>query len=271
MTRLEKTFSLLKKAQKKAFVAFINSGDPDLLTSQQILENLPKNGVDIIEIGMAFSDPAADGPVIEAASKRAIAAGITLAKTLQMLKTFRKINQTTPVILMGYYNPIFHYGLEKFAIDAAESGADGILIVDLPCEEDGEFAQFTAENNLALIKLIAPNSSEKRIKKIIDHSRGFVYLVSVFGITGTKAPDIKTNAAQIARIRNFTNLPIIIGFGIKDFALAKKVAKLNIDGIVIGSALVSVIEQGLKNNLNREKIIQELLSQTAQFQTAINY
>lgn len=269
MIRINKKFTELKSQNKKAFVSFITAGDPDYTTSLEILKNLPKQGVDIIELGIPFLDPAGDGPIIEIASKRAIAQGMNLKKVLEMVGEFRKSDIDTPIILMGYYNPILHYGLEKLAFDASKKGVDGLLIVDLPVEEDEELKKACADNNVALIKLVTPTSDEERIQKISASASGFLYLVSILGITGTKSADITENKIYVERIRKVSNLPIIIGFGIKEPNQAKEMIKTGADGVVVGSSLVNIIAEGIKNNQDQKKIIQDLLDKTSEFSKSI--
>jgi tryptophan synthase alpha chain len=269
MKRIEQTFTDLKKSNKNAFVAFITAGDPDYKASLEILKNLPKQGVDIIELGIPFLDPAGDGPIIEIASKRAIENGMNLKKLLVMVEEFRKTNSNTPIILMGYYNSVLYYGLEKFSKDAKKAGADGILIVDLPPEEDHEFRKFTDQNELDLIKLITPTSDHNRIKKIVENASGFVYMVSILGITGTKSADPKENKIFIEKIRKITDLPIVIGFGIKDAKGAREMAEIGADGVVIGSSLVKVIANGLEEKINNQEIIEQILAKAKEFSAAI--
>ena len=259
MNRIKNTFDKLKAQKKVAFISFLTGGDPDLATSLKIIKELPQNGTDIIEIGIPFLDPAADGPIIEQASKRAIKNGATLAKILQMVVEFRVSNQETPIILMGYYNSILHYGLEKFAIDAKKYGVDGLLVVDLPIEEDEELHGFCIKHNLDLIKLIAPTSGEERIKNIIKKASGFIYFVAIAGITGTKSSDANEGAKFANKIKKLTNIPVVIGFGIKNKKQAKEISKIGFDGIVVGSRLVKTIEDGLKKDLSKPEIAEEFL------------
>jgi len=269
MSRIKQTFANLKKQNRNAFVAFITAGDPDYETSFEILKKLPAAGVDIIELGIPFLDPAGDGPIIEIASKRAIENGMNLKKLLIMVEEFRKTNSNTPIILMGYYNSVLYYGLEKFSYDAKKAGADGVLIVDLPPEEDEEFRKFTNQNELDLIKLITPTSDGNRIKKIVTNASGFVYMVSILGITGTKSADPKENKIFIEKIQKITDLPVVIGFGIKDINDAKEMAKIGADGVVIGSSLVKVIADGLEEKISNQKIIEKILAKTKEFSLAI--
>jgi tryptophan synthase alpha chain len=211
--------------------------------------------VDIIELGIPFLDPAGDGPIIEDASKRAIKNGMNLVKTLEMVAQFRMDNNKTPIVLMGYYNPILRYGLEKFTQDAKKSGVDGVLVVDLPVEEDEILRGFAEKNHLDLIKLITLTSNEERIKKIINNAGGFLYLVSILGITGTKSADIGNNKIHIEKIKKYTNLPTVIGFGIKTQEQAQEMSKIGADGIVVGSKFVQIIEKSLEEGLEEKKMV----------------
>ena len=270
MNRLQNTFKQLKNQNKTALISFITAGDPDYQTSMEILNKLPENGADIIELGIPFLDPAGDGPIIEAASKRAIENGMNLKKLLQMVTDFRKNNQHTPIILMGYYNPILHFGMEKFTAAAKDSGVDGILIVDLPPEEDTDLKILTDKNQLDLIKLITPTSDQKRIEKITSHASGFLYFVSVLGITGTKSSNVDDNKKSVAKIKKISNLPIVIGFGIKQPHQAKEMTETKADGIVVGSALVTIIAEGIKNKSDKKQICANLLNKTKDFNNALN-
>lgn len=263
MTRIKTTFQNLKQQNKSAFISFVTAGDPDYQTSLEIIKKLPENGVDIIELGIPFLDPAGDGPTIEAASKRAIANGMNLHKVLQMVSEFRQSNQATPIVLMGYYNPILHYGLEKFCADAAQAGVDGLLVVDLPPEEDLELRNFAqgknGQNQLDFIKLVALTSDENRIKKIAANASGFLYLVSILGITGTKSANLIDLKNHLQKIKNISNLPVVVGFGIKSKEQIEEIENIGADGVVVGSALVKVIEENLgDNNLIEQLVIKKL-------------
>ncbi len=235
--RLANTFT----ASRPAFIPFLMAGDPVMEISQQFLNALPAAGADVIEIGMPFSDPMADGPVIDAAGKRALANGMNLPKVLEMVHQFRKTSQT-PVILMGYYNPIYHYGVEKFCKDAGLAGVDGMLIVDLPPEEESELLPHLKRNHLDLIRLIAPTTPPDRIKLITKHASGFIYYVSVKGITGDKSVELASLQEAIARIKATTTVPVAAGFGIKTPAQATEAAKAA-NAVVVGSALVEALHQ----------------------------
>ncbi|MFT5704069.1 MAG: tryptophan synthase alpha chain [Rickettsiales bacterium] len=258
MTRLKTTFENLKQQNKTAFISFLSAGDPDYQTSLQTIKELPKNGVDIIEIGIPFLDPAGDGPTIEDAGKRAIKNGMNLHKVLKMVAEFRQENQTTPIVLMGYYNPILHYGLEIFCKDAKKSGVDGLLVVDLPPEEDSELKNFTEKNDLDLIKLITLTSDEDRIRTINKSASGFLYLVSILGITGTKSANLDDLKNHLAKIKKVSDLPIAIGFGIKSKKQVQEIADIGANGVVVGSCLVKVIEDSLKENID-VKLIPDLV------------
>lgn len=239
-TRIDARFAALKEEGRAALVTFITAGDPDYKTSLKIIEGLPKAGADLIELGMPFTDPMADGPAIQAAGLRALAAGQTMKKTLAMVKAFRTKDKATPIVLMGYYNPIYVYGVEKFLADAAKAGVDGLIVVDLPPEEDDELCLPAMKHGINFIRLTTPTTDDKRAKTVFRNTSGFVYYVSVLGITGTKAPDLKSVAANVKRLKTHTDLPICVGFGVKTAEQAKAIAK-NADGVVVGSALVSAI------------------------------
>ena len=215
MSRIKRTFANLKKNNKKAIGIFLTAGDPDLETSLDILVNLPKNGADFIEIGMPFSDPMADGPVIQESSERALKSGMNLEKCLSLVKTFREKNNEVPIILMGYYNPIYKYGREIFVKKALEYGVDGLIIVDLPPEEDEELYNYSEKHNLSLIRLITPTTNKKRLARILNDATGFIYYVSITGITGTQAANPDDVLLKLNNVRQYTKLPVVIGFGIR--------------------------------------------------------
>jgi tryptophan synthase alpha chain len=245
-TRIDRRFAALKRENRAALVTFVTAGDPDYETSLQIIRGLPKAGADIIEFGMPFSDPMADGPAIQEAGLRALKAGQTLVKTLDMVRDFRETDDATPVVLMGYYNPIYIYGVERFLKDAKAAGIDGLIVVDLPPEEDGELCLPAIKAGLNFIRLATPTTDDKRAPAVLRNTSGFVYYVSVLGITGTKAPDLKSVEQNVIRLKGHTTLPIAVGFGVKTAEQARSIAK-SADGVVVGSALVSAV----KNNLNR--------------------
>ena len=243
-SRITEKFAALKQANRAALVTFVTAGDPDFDTSLKIIAGLPKAGADIIEFGMPFTDPMADGPAIQAAGLRALAAGQNTKKTLKLVKAFRAQDKTTPVVLMGYYNPIYVYGVEKFLKDATAAGVDGLIVVDLPPEEDDELCIPAMAAGLNFIRLTTPTTDDARAPAVFKHTSGFVYYVSVLGITGTKAPDLKSVAANVTRLRKHTALPICVGFGVKTAEQARAIAK-TADGVVVGSALVSAVEKSL--------------------------
>ena len=244
MTRLETCFETLRTQNRKAFVAFVTAGDPDLATSAKILEGLPGAGADIIELGMPFTDPMADGPSIQAASQRALAAGQSLAGTLDMVRAFRQTNDTVPIVLMGYYNPIYIYGAARFIADAVAAGVDGLIVVDLPPEEDAELCLPAMAGGLNFIRLATPTTDDKRLPEVLKNTSGFVYYVSITGITGSAAPQAQDVAANVARIQRHTDLPVCVGFGIRTPEQAKAMSEIS-DGAVVGSALVDVISAHL--------------------------
>ena len=238
--RINSLFSKLKISKTSAFIPFVTAGDPNLDISYEIIKSLVESGADIIEIGMPFSDPMADGKVIQASSLRALKSGVTLLNTIELIKKFRKINEYTPIVLMGYYNPIYIYGVEKFLDDAKSAGIDGLIIVDLPPEHDDELCLHAIAKDIDFIRLVAPTTDEKRIKQILNNTNGFVYCISIAGITGTKEAQIKTITQTVQRIKKCTNLPVAVGFGIKTPEQAKIISKLA-DATVVGSAIVEKI------------------------------
>lgn len=238
--RLRSKFGDLKAINKTALVTFTMAFDPDEKASQLILESLPQAGADIIELGMPFSDPMADGIVIQNAAIRALESKSKLKNIIKMVEKFRLNDKVTPIILMGYINPILTYGMENFVHDTASAGVDGFIIVDLPPEEDGDFLPLCEAKDLALIKLVTPTTDEERLKIILKKARGFIYYVAVTGVTGTKSADIEHISKSIDFIKAHTDLPVAVGFGIKDAISAKKIAKYS-DAIVIGSALINKI------------------------------
>ncbi len=243
MTRIDDTFARLRKADKKAFVAYVMAGDPNVELSLAVMKGLPAAGVDIIELGMPFTDPMADGPTIQLAGQRALEAGMTLDKTLQMVRDFRKGDAVTPIVLMGYYNPIYSRGVDTFLLQATEAGIDGLIIVDLPPEEDAELCLPAQAAGLNFIRLATPTTDEKRLPKVLQNTSGFVYYVSVTGITGAAAAQAGEVAPEVARIKRSTDLPVIVGFGITTPEAAKAIAQVA-DGCVVGSAIVAQIAAG---------------------------
>ena len=245
-TRISARFDRLKSENRSGLVTFITAGDPDRGTSQSILDALPEAGADLIELGMPFSDPMADGPAIQAASLRALKNGANMKQTLEMVALFRKNDEQTPVILMGYYNPIYAYGPEKFMADAKSAGVDGLIVVDLPPEET-ELRQPVEAAGLDFIYLTAPTTGDHRLPHVVEHAGGFIYYVSITGITGTKSASAGAVETAVERIRRHTSLPIAVGFGIKTPAQAAEIGKFA-DAVVVGSALVSQIEENLNGD-----------------------
>lgn len=240
MNRIDKTFAALKAAGRKALVTFTMAGDPDEKTSLAILERLAESA-DILEIGMPFTDPMADGPAIQAAGLRALAGGMTLARTLGIVQHFRSKNSDTPIVLMGYFNPVLFYGIDKFINDCSKLGVDGLIIVDIPPEESDEIAPKAQQKNISFIRLLTPTTDEARLGKVLKDASGFLYYVSIAGVTGTASADPAKVGAHIATIRKHTDIPVIAGFGIKTPEDAAAMAQIA-DGVVVGSALVQEIE-----------------------------
>lgn len=259
MSRIEARFQQLKAENRAAFVTFTTAGDPNAEVSLKILKGLPAAGADIIELGMPFTDPAADGPAIDKAAQRAIAAGANMNKTLDMVRAFREDDTETPIVLMGYFNPVYAYGIDRFCADAASAGIDGLIIVDLPPEEDEEVRLPANAAGIDIIRLATPTSDDKRLPVIISGASGFVYYVAVAGVTGGKSAGADEVADAIARIRRHTDLPIAVGFGIKTPAQARDIAK-TADGAVVGSAIVSMIENDMDDTGNvRDTLVPEIL------------
>ena len=244
MTRIDTRFAELAKEGRAAFVTFVMCGDPDLATSLEIIKALPKAGADIIEIGMPFTDPMADGPAIQAAGLRALKAGTTLKKTLQVVRVFRKDDATTPIVLMGYYNPIYIYGVDQFLIDAKSAGVDGLIIVDLPPEEDTELCIPAMKAGLNFIRLATPTTDDKRLPAVLANTSGFVYYVSITGITGSASADTAQVSTAVARIKRHTQLPVCVGFGIRTLDAARGIAQAA-NGAVVGSALIDALRTTL--------------------------
>ena len=240
MRRLAQTFDTLKAEKRKGLITFVMGGDPDPDTSLAILKALPGCGADILEIGMPFSDPMADGPVIQKAGQRALAAGTTLLKIFELVRSFRKENAKTPLVLMGYANPIYRYGVDKFALDCADSGVDGVIVVDLPPEEDQQVREAVGNQFVDMIRLIAPTSDSQRLEKITDGASGFLYYVSITGITGAAKANLEAVRGHLESVRSKTNLPLAIGFGIKTPQDAQEMAALG-DAVVVGSSIVEKV------------------------------
>ena len=242
--RIDRRFAALNKQGRAALVTFTIAGDPDYATSLAILKALPKAGDDVIELGMPFTDPMADGPAIQAAGLRALKAGQNMKKTLAAVRDFRAGDDATPIVLMGYYNPIYIYGVERFLADAKAAGVDGLIVVDLPPEEDSELCLPAMKAGLNFIRLATPTTDEKRLPTVLTNTSGFVYYVSITGITGAAAPDTGKVAAAVARIKRHTKLPVCVGFGVRTAAHARAIAE-GADGVVVGSALVEAVRQSL--------------------------
>lgn len=245
MTRIDDTFARLQHDGQKAFVAYMMASDPDDKTALEIMRGLPAAGVDIIELGMPFTDPMADGPTIQAAGQRALANGGSVSRTLDILREFRREDNITPVVLMGYYNPIYARpgGVDQFLTDAKEAGVDGLIIVDLPPEEDDELCVPAGKAGLNFIRLATPTTDDRRLPAVVKNTSGFVYYVSVTGITGGPAANAAEVAPEVTRIRKAANLPVVVGFGISTPEAAENVASVA-DGCVVGSAIVKLIGEG---------------------------
>ncbi len=246
-TRIDRRFAELKTAGRAALVTFLTAGDPDPETSLALVRALPAAGADVIELGMPFTDPMADGPAIQMSSQRALKAGQTLKKTLELVRAFRTTDDATPLVLMGYYNPIYVYGVDRFLRDATSAGVDGLIIVDLPPEEDEELCLPALKAGLNFIRLATPTTDDKRLPAVLANTSGFVYYVSITGITGAAAPDPGEVAAAVARIKRHTKLPVAVGFGVRTAEQAAGIAS-GADGVVVGSALVNVLKGSLDPN-----------------------
>jgi len=246
-TRIDRRFAELKTEGRAALVTFLTAGDPDPETSLALVRALPTAGADVIELGMPFTDPMADGPAIQMSSQRALKAGQTLKKTLELVRAFRGSDDATPLVLMGYYNPIYVYGVDRFLRDAKSAGVDGLIIVDLPPEEDGELCLPALKAGLNFIRLATPTTDDKRLPAVLANTSGFVYYVSITGITGAATPDAEKVAAAVARIKRHTKLPVAVGFGVRTAEQAAGIAS-GADGVVVGSALVSVLKGSLDPN-----------------------
>jgi tryptophan synthase alpha chain len=244
LSRIDRRFAALKTEGRKAFVTFITAGDPDYRTSRDILLGLPAAGADIIELGMPFSDPMADGPAIQASSLRALKAGHTMQRTLDLVRALREQDQDTPIVLMGYYNPIYVYPRERFLDDAAVAGVDGLIIVDVPPEADAELCLPAIERGLNFIRVATPTTDAARLPAVLANTSGFVYYVSITGITGAAAPEVNAVHSQVARIKRSTKLPVAVGFGIRTPEQAKAIAA-GADAVAVGSALVEAIRNSL--------------------------
>jgi len=246
-TRIDQRFADVKREGRAALVTFTMAGDPDTKTSLEILKALPKAGADVIELGMPFTDPMADGPAIQAGGLRAMNAGQDMHKTLDMIRAFRKSDSATPIVLMGYYNPIYIYGVTKFLADAKSAGVDGLIVVDLPPEEDEELCLPALSAGLNFIRLATPTTDDKRLPAVLANTSGFVYYVSITGITGSAAPDADKVHAAVTRIKRHTQLPVAVGFGVRTAKQARAIAA-GAEGVVVGSALVNVVKESLDKN-----------------------
>ena len=243
-TRIDRRFADLEREGRAALVTFTMAGDPDTKTSLEILKALPKAGADVIELGMPFTDPMADGPAIQAGGLRALNAGQDMIKTLGMIRAFRKGDNATPIVLMGYHNPIYIYGVTKFLADAKSAGVDGLIVVDLPPEEDEELCLPALKAGLNFIRLATPTTDDKRLPAVLANTSGFVYYVSITGITGSAAPDADKVHAAVTRIKRHTKLPVAVGFGVRTAKQARAIAA-GAEGVVVGSALVNAVEDSL--------------------------
>jgi tryptophan synthase alpha chain len=266
-TRIERRFAALKQEGRAALVTFTMAGDPDAATSLAIAKALPQAGADVIELGMPFTDPMADGPAIQAAGLRALAAGQTMKKTLALVHEFRKSDDATPIVLMGYYNPIYIYGVDRFLADAKAAGVDGLIVVDLPPEEDEELCLPALKAGLNFIRLATPTTDDKRLLTVLTNTSGFVYYVSITGITGSAAPDTAKVAAAVKRIKRHTQLPVAVGFGVRDAESARAIAE-GADGVVVGSALVDALRKSVekkgKASAGTVKAVTDLVADIAQ-------
>jgi tryptophan synthase alpha chain len=269
MSRLAARFSELKRAGRAAFIPFITAGDPDAETSFSILEKLPEAGADVIELGVPFSDPMADGPAIQASSQRAIAAGMTLAKTLDLVRRFRHADHKTPLVLMGYYNPIHAFGTARFAKEAALAGVDGLITVDLPPEEDEVLRIPAAVQGLDVIRLATPTTDERRLPTILNGAGGFLYYVSIAGVTGTKSFSTADVRSAVESVKARTDLPCVVGFGIRTPEQAAEIARLA-DGAAVGSAIVTRVAEGLEKRLRRQAIVKDVLGFCAGLSQAVH-
>jgi tryptophan synthase alpha chain len=266
-TRIEERFAARKREGRAALVTFVTAGDPDYSTSLEILRALPRSGADVIELGMPFTDPMADGPAIQASSLRALKAGQNMRKTLAMVAQFREADAATPIVLMGYYNPIYVYGVARFLVDARAAGVDGLIVVDLPPEEDDELCLPALEAGLNFIRLATPTTDDKRLPAVLANTSGFVYYVSITGITGMAAPDTGEVKSAVGRIKRHTALPVAVGFGVRTAAQARAIAEVA-DGVVVGSALVDALKQSLgpdtKATKSSVKAVTDLVAGLAQ-------
>ena len=258
MSRIRDKFAELRKLERSAFVPFVTAGDPDFDTSVEIIQKLPASGADIIEIGIPFSDPMADGPINQASYLRALKAGMTLAKLLDLVRRFRKADNRTPIVLMGAYNPIHAYGTARFARDAAEAGVDGLLVVDLPAEEDDVLRLPAASHGIDMIRFLAPTTDDERLKVVLDGASGYLYYASFAGVTGTKSYSETDVRASVERIRRATKLPCVVGFGIRTPEQAGDIASIA-DGAVVGSSIVARVEKGTASRIGRAALVGDVV------------
>lgn len=265
MKRIEQKFSELKAQKKTALISYICAGHPNYETSLEVLKSMPQAGCDLIELGVPFLDPAGDGPTIQQAGRAAIAGGMTLNKTLKMVEEFRKTDSKTPLILMTYYNPLLKFGIEKIFLDAKKVGVDGFLIVDLPPEEEAEVLPQIKFNQLDLIRLIAPTTDKKRAEKITKNAGGFLYLISMLGITGTTLSKAEDNIKNLQQLREVSSLPIGIGFGIQNPQQAKEFSQIGVDAIVVGSALVKEMAE----KKSQAEIVKSVSDKISEFSKAL--
>ncbi len=259
MSRLKDKFAALKQEGRAAFVPFVTAGDPDMETSFAILESLPAAGADVIELGLPFTDPMADGPAVQASSVRALKAGASTAKVLKMVEKFRKKDKTTPIVLMGYYNPVHAYGTAKFVKDVAQAGVDGLIVVDLPMEEDEVLRVPARAQGVDLIRFVTPTTDDARLKRIVADASGYLYYVSVAGVTGTKSVPEEEVRAALTRIRAATTLPCAVGFGIRSPEQAAGIARIA-DGVVVGSAIVGRVADNIGHG--KDRVVAEVLELT---------
>ena len=260
MSRIASRFAALRAEGRAGLVTYLTAGDPDPVASTRLFAGLPAAGADLIEIGMPFSDPMADGPVIQEAGQRALRQGMTLRRTLQMVRELRRADDATPIVLMGYYNPIYRYGPENFSRDAVAAGVDGVIVVDLPPEEDAELTAPARAAGLDVVRLATPTSDDRRLSRIVEHASGFIYYVAIAGITGTRSADAADVAAAVARLRRFIELPIAVGFGIRTPEQAAEVAQAA-DAAVVGTALVQRLALSLNpNNTAKPGLVDAVLA-----------
>jgi len=259
VSRLKDKFAALKKEGRAAFVPFITAGDPDMETSFAILEQLPAAGADVIELGLPFTDPMADGPAVQASSVRALKSGASTVKVLKMVEKFRKKDKTTPIVLMGYYNPVHAHGTAKFVKDVAQAGVDGLIVVDLPMEEDEVLRVPAKAQGVDLIRFVTPTTDDARLKRIVADASGYLYYVSVAGVTGTKSVPEEEVRAALTRIKSATDLPCAVGFGIRSPEQAAAIARIA-DGVVVGSAIVGRVADNLGHG--KDRVVAEVLELT---------